>query len=370
MRSSNGRRGLAPNLSIDPKIFAQEYETIFSSHWQLIGFESSVAETGQFIRSSLNGSEIVCTRDKQKKVRVFKNVCRHRGTLLCEEPTGCFKTTMTCKYHGWKYGFDGSLVSAPNMLETPDFEKEDYGLHEIHCETWHGLIFCNAATGSSQQTTNDLSNFLEPLNPVAARYRLSELKSNATICYDIDANWKLLFQNFNECYHCPSVHPQLTPLTNYRDAENDFETGPILGGPMKIRDGAKTISSDGEFCGSPNTDLPGPDKNSARYYTIFPSWFFSLFPDYVMIHRLTPMAVNKTRIECDFLFHPETIQSKDFDSDKAVKFWDETNRQDWEMCERVQVGLGTPGFQPSPYSNLESLLVAFDDFYKSQIGEA
>jgi Rieske 2Fe-2S family protein len=364
MRSSYGQRGLTPKLSIDPNVFTLERERVFASHWQLIGFENSIVEQGQFFRSSFNGSEVVCIRDKRDRVRVFQNVCRHRGTLLCEEASGCFKTAMTCKYHGWKYGFDGSLVSAPNMLDTAEFEKEKYGLHEIRCATWQGLIFCNASN-----TAKDLSTFLAPLDSVATRYRLKELQIASTIHYDIDANWKLLFQNFNECYHCPSVHPQLTPLTNYRDAENDFESGPILGGPMKIREGAETISHDGRLCGTISSGLNDLDQNAARYYTIFPSWFLSLFPDYVMIHQLSPVAFNKTRIRCDFLFDPIIMNSKDFDSSKASQFWDETNRQDWEMCERVQIGLTTPDFEPSPYSNLESLLVAFDDYYKSHISE-
>lgn len=361
VRSSRGKRGLAPEWFLDKNCFEFEQKHLFQNSWTPIGYRSSFDRPGQFVRLQVNGTECVAVMDEADQVRVFQNVCRHRGTQLCFEPRGQLKSSLTCPYHGWKYDFQGNLTAAPHMQNVVGFCPEEYGLVEYEVKDWQGLLFATA------DPTQDLP--IAKLTEVAGLYELEKFSLIETLTYDVPANWKLFFQNFNECYHCPSVHPQLTPYSDYRNSENEFESGDVLGGPMQIRDSAATISIGGQLSGPIPRNLPLSEHKKARYFTVFPNLFISFFPDYVMVHRIEPIAFDRTRLVCDFLFHPETAGDKKFNATVVTEFWDLTNRQDWEMCKRVQVGMTTPGFRPSPYSNLESLLVAFEEHYTRSLGE-
>lgn len=381
-RSSDGQSGLSPEWYLDPAVYSFENKTLFSDNWWPVGYANELETPESVVVADLLGSSVLIVRRSPDSVRVFFNVCRHRGTSLCEADNRRRGTHLVCPYHGWKYDLDGQLVAAPNMHDVSGFDRQEFSLLEAECALWQGLILARNPPGpmESSRSSSHLSGKLpgEPaadcsdqqpkplvqtLAPIVQRYGLESYRRVKTLTYQVAANWKLIFQNYNECYHCPSVHPQLTPFSDYRDSENDFDSGPVLGGPMQIRSAVETVSEDGRYCGTPNSRLEPQDRRAARYYSVFPSLLLSLFPDYAMIHRVVPVARDRTRIDCDFLFPPETADSPGFSPEKAWRFWDLTNRQDWEMCERVQRGIRTPGFQPSPYSNLESLLVAFDREY-------
>ncbi len=379
VRSSGGIPGLPPRYCSDPTIFDLEQKHLFPNQWFPIGYESDIAGNGEHFSFQLLGLDGFCVRDDHDQLHCFRNVCRHRGTQLCPvnssglgtvpEGEPCSgnptKSSIVCDYHGWKYGLDGRLIAAPHMDNTPGFNRADFSLYPIRCATWQGIIFAQVGPGQDNPT-DSLTEILHPLNRIVEPRGLDQFQRKKTISYVIQANWKLLFQNFNECYHCPSVHPQLTPLTDYRDAENEFDTGPILGGPMRIRDDADSVTRDGDYCGPVPDSLVGEELKKAHYYTVSPGFFLSLFPDYVMVHRLSPLAFNQTKIDCDFLFLPASGLSLPTGA-TAWEFWDQTNLQDWEMCERVQRGISQGNFLPSPYSPLESLLVKFDQHYRQQI---
>jgi Rieske 2Fe-2S family protein len=169
--------------------------------------------------------------------------------------------------------------------------------------------------------------------------------------------------NYSECYHCPLVHPALARISPPDSGRNDLSEGPFLGGYMTLNrpDGSMTLSG-----ATPRPPLPGvAGRNRQRvyYYAIFPNLLLSLHPDYVMAHFLQPEGAGRTRILCEWYFDPETIARPDFDPQDAVAFWDLTNRQDWEVCERTQLGVGSRAFLPGPYADAEGLLWAFDRHY-------
>ncbi|MEC9092372.1 MAG: aromatic ring-hydroxylating dioxygenase subunit alpha, partial [Planctomycetota bacterium] len=295
-RSSRGTRGLGSRWYLDPSCFQFEQEKLFQHNWIPIGYESQLKQTGDFFRFTLNEIDCIAVRDTSNVSRAFQNLCRHRGTQLCTDPQGHANSAMACPYHGWKYDFEGCLIVAPNMQDVDGFDKEEFGLVEYPIKSWNGLLFVSLDNTAELPVTK--------LDPIAQLYGLAQYQREETLSYDIEANWKLFFQNYNECYHCPSVHPQLTPFSNYRESENEFEHGEVLGGPMKIRDKVETISEDGLACGAIPAGLPKTELKKARYFSIFPNLFLSFFPDYVMVHRLTPISKSRTRIECDLLFHP------------------------------------------------------------------
>jgi len=302
-------------------------------------------------------------RGKDARVRAFYNVCRHRGTRLCSEERGRFAAGITCPYHGWTYGLDGALASAPLMGEIAWFDKADYPLHPAALEEWEGFLFVHLEPRSAPP----LADALRPLSGRFAPWRLSELVPARRIEYDVRANWKLLFQNFSECYHCPPVHPALARLSHYRSGANDLRDGGLLGGYMVINEGTDSLTATGRLCGRPIPGLPPEEMRRVYYYSIFPSLFLTLQPDFVMATRLSPVAADRTRVVAEWLFLPESLAETGFDPADAAELWDLTNRQDWRMCELAQEGVSSRAYRPGLYSADESLLAAFDQEYLKAI---
>src|SRR5439155_1020728 len=162
---------------------------------------------------------------------------------------------------------------------------------------------------------------------------------------EVRANWKLVFQNFSGCLHCPVIHPGLAKLTPYTSGENDLFEGPYLGGYMVITAPGGSLTLSGRACGPAVGELPAEDRNRVYFYTIFPNLLLSLHPDYVMFHTLRPEAPDRTHITCEWLFHADAFGQPGFDPQDAVGFWDETNRQDWNICERSQLGVASRAYE-------------------------
>jgi Rieske 2Fe-2S family protein len=208
-----------------------------------------------------------------------------------------------------------------------------------------------------------------PLLGKFAQWRIEELRSVHQTVYEVEANWKLFFQNYSECYHCPPVHKVLNKLTPYRGSVNDLDEGPFLGGPMKMSAGrGSSMTMSGRACGTTLGEVSGDDLGLVYYYTIFPSMFLSLHPDYVLVHRGVPVAASHTRIYCDWYFHPDAIDAPGFDPVEAIEFWDMTNREDWDLCTIAQQGISSRAYTPGPYAELESQLAAFDREYLRALG--
>jgi Rieske 2Fe-2S family protein len=190
---------------------------------------------------------------------------------------------------------------------------------------------------------------------------MDQLRLGRRITYDVAANWKLIIHNYSECLHCPGVHPALQKLSHYLSGENEPPGQFFLGGRMRFREGISTLSFDG---GCRRDCLPGLDEDQRRYvyfYAFLPNLLLSLHPDYVMTHTLWPRDVGRTEIVCEWLFHPDAMLRGDFDPSDAVEFWDLTNRQDWHVCEEMQIGLKSRAYRPGPYSYREDLLPGFDE---------
>ena len=178
--------------------------------------------------------------------------------------------------------------------------------------------------------------------------------------YDVRANWKLIVTNYNECLHCPVLHPALSRVSDYLSGENDTPQPTYIGGSMEFRGEAGTMSLDGQLR---RNYLPGLDDGQRKqvlYYALYPNLLLSLHPDYVMAHTLWPQAVDRTRVVCEWYFHPEEMGRAGFSADDAVEFWDVTNREDWRISELSQLGIGSRAYVPGPYSPQEGLPKAFD----------
>jgi Rieske 2Fe-2S family protein len=353
-----GAKTLPQRYFVSPEILAEEKETIFSKQWVLVGHQSQIATAGDYLTSDVAGESLMVVRDKSGELRGFYNVCRHRGTRLCEKKTGHL-SAIQCPYHAWTYALDGKLIGAPHMDTVQGFDKADYSLHAIRLALWEGFVFVNI-----DDSPTPLEEWFAPLAGKFTHWNLPKLHSAKRIEYDVRANWKLIFENYSECYHCPGVHPALSKLTPYDSAENDLSEGPFLGGFMRITKG-KSLSMSGNACALPVGDIKAENHARVFYYSIFPNMLLSLHPDYVMVHQIWPNSPERTLILCDWFFHPEAagVSDPSYNPDDAIEFWDMTNKQDWHVCELSQQGTASRAYQPGPYSPRESIPAAWDREY-------
>ena len=345
---------------VSPEIFAAEREKIFSRQWVLVGHQSQLAEPGDYFLAEVAGESLIVAKDQRSTIRAFYNVCRHRGARLCEEQNG-HTAAIQCSYHAWTYALDGRLIGAPHMDETPGFNKAEYPLKPARLGLWEGFIFVNLA-----DCPIPLEEWFAPLAGKFSRWNLGALRSAKRIEYDVRANWKLMFQNYSECYHCLGVHPELSKISPYDSAENDLTEGPFLGGFMRIAND-KSLTLSGNACALPVGDFGDEDFRFVFYYSIFPNMLVSLHPDYVMVHQLEPQSPERTLIFCDWFFNPEAFERSDFDPNDAIEFWDIVNKQDWRVCELSQQGISSRAYEPGPYSARESIPAAWDREYLRHI---
>jgi Rieske 2Fe-2S family protein len=357
--STDGARTLERADYVSAEVFAREQARVFGREWLCVGREAMVATPGQYVLFEMGAHSLIVVRDRGGAVRALHNTCRHRGTRLCDAPCGELSETIQCPYHAWTYGLDGRLLGVPDAKEIEGFDKADWPLLQAHVATWGGFVFVNLA-----EAPVPFETAWAPLLERFGRWNLGALVAARRIEYDVRANWKLLFENYSECYHCSPVHPSLVKLSSPTSGENDLVQGPFLGGFMTVTAPGGSLSQSGRACGVPVADLTGDDLQRVYYYSIFPNMLLSLHPDYVMVHAFRPVAPDRTHITCEFLFHPATLERADLDPDDGVRFWDTVNREDWDLCERTQRGVTSPAYRPGPYSRRESLCAAFDRHYR------
>jgi glycine betaine catabolism A len=339
----------------DPAVFALEMERFFAGMWVAVARAQDVERAGDYVVREVAGESVIVTRDGTGALQGFYNVCRHRGTRLCEQPSGRFTERIQCPYHAWTYGLDGRLLAAPHMDDAPGFCREDISLARVAVADWDGHVFVNLSP-----TSSPLLSQVGGLGEKFRAWQMGELRRAYKVEYDVKANWKLLVLNYHECLHCPVIHPGLQKLSHYMTGDNDPPTETWLGGRMELRPGIDTMSRDGRRRRASLPGLSAEQQRSVWYYTLLPNLFLSLHPDFVMTHVLWPKACDRTLISCEWHFHPTEIANPGFDPADVIDFWDETNRQDWHVSELSQQGIGSRAYEPGFYSPREGLLWEFD----------
>ena len=358
-----GARTLPREYYTSPEVFAEEQERIVGRSWWCAGRSDQVAEPGDYVLHEVGGESLIVLRDRGGELRAFFNVCRHRGTRLCEAARGRFSETIQCPYHAWTYATTGQLIGAPHMQEVPGFDKRDYPLHAAPVREWEGFLFVSLSRDPAP-----FDEVFAPLLGRFARFQLAGLRMGHRAEYDVRANWKLIMQNYSECMHCPTIHPELSRVLPYTSGENDLVEGPFLGGYMVISEPNASATISGRACALPLGDLPEADRHRAYYYTIFPNLMLSIHPDYVDYYTLWPLAPDRTLVVTEWLFRPESFTAPGFNPQDAVHFWDATNRQDWHICEQSQAGVSSRVYAPGPYSPRESIPAAWDREYLRVMG--
>ena len=303
-------------------IYGEELEKIWYRRWLLACREEEVPEPGSYQLIPVGDESIILVRDGDGTLRAHFNVCRHRGTRICTEPSGRFEAhRIQCPYHAWQYNLDGTLEAAPLTREMTSFDRADYPLYSARVRTWGGFVFINLA-----EDPVSFESEMAPLLDKFKAWKLPDLRIAHTIEYTLNCNWKLILQNYQECYHCPGVHPLLSEWTPFRNAVHDCTEGAVIGGYMNITRERGSMTMDGEAAAPPVCDVSGEDLQRVHYYSVFPNLLLSPHPDFVLYHRIRTLARDRIQNDCHFLLHPEVIADaaamERFRS--AIEFWDLT----------------------------------------------
>ncbi|MGH2594485.1 MAG: aromatic ring-hydroxylating oxygenase subunit alpha [Actinomycetota bacterium] len=339
---------------LSPDHFALEADRIFFREWFCVGRQESIPAAGDYLHVEVAGESVLILRTKADELRAFYNVCRHRGSRLVmdDEASGHFKGSIKCPYHAWTYGLEGDLRNAPFLTETDGLRRKELSLHPVAVDTWAGFVFVNL-TPSDLTPRRSLARQLATISERTCNYPLAELRVGSRISYEVSANWKTIVENYNECYHCGSVHPELCEVVpafkQDGGRELDWEAG------VPHRDGATTFTFTGTTARAPFPGLSEAERVRHKGELIYPNLMLSLSADHVAAFTLWPWDAGHTRVDCDFLFHPDEIAKPGFDPADAVDFWDLVNRQDWQICESVQKGMSSRAFSFGYYAPMEDL---------------
>ena len=339
-----------------PEVLAWELRHVFAGTWTCLGRLDELLPAGTTQRAVRVGDVAgLLTRDGGQP-RLFANTCRHRGHELLAEDASSGHRAIVCPYHAWSYDLAGHVVAAPGFGDVDGFDPASHGLVELPVAEWCGWVFGHGALPAGHADVPAFEQHLGALDAIVAAYRPSDLRLGDRHDYEIAANWKVVAENYHECYHCPVIHPELCRVSPPTSGDNYHLPGAWVGGSMQLGEGVVTMSLDGESGGRPIT---GVSPRTVEYVHLLPNLLVSAHPDYVMTHRLVPLAPDRTLIECAWYF-PSDDEGKPPDPAYAVDFWDLTNRQDWAACESVQRGLASPHFRPGPLAPGEDAVARFD----------
>ncbi|MCX3059426.1 aromatic ring-hydroxylating oxygenase subunit alpha [Streptomyces beihaiensis] len=324
----------------DPAIFALEQERVFETMWFCAVRAADLTKPGSFRTVQVGRESVIVSRARDDSVKAFLNVCRHRGARLCTDESGEVKRAFQCPYHAWTYGLDGRLIAAPNLTSMPDIDRTEYGLSRVHVREWLGYVWvCLADTPPSfeEQVMGDVIDRLGDIESID-NYAVADLGLGRRITYDVKANWKLIIENFMECYHCATIHPELTEvLPEFADG---YAAQYYVGHGAVFGEQAKGFTVDGSegFDRIPSVSA----EQDRRYYaiTVRPQVFVNLVPDHVILHRMFPLAHDRTVVECDWLYLPHVVGSG-MDVDRSVELFHRVNQQDFDACERTQPGMSS-----------------------------
>jgi Rieske 2Fe-2S family protein len=346
-------------------VFQRERDNIFFREWFCAGREADLAQPGEYQVVDVAGESILVVRNKEGRLAAHYNVCRHRGSrLLPDGGRGVLGGTIRCPYHSWTYSLDGELRTAPFLDEDDGVVKRELGLFPVGVESWGGFFFLQLTPGgrSGYRLLDQLGTIPQRL----CRYPLDQLRSGHRISYDVGANWKVLLENYNECYHCAPVHPELcrlVPAFKQRGgSELDWERG------IPHREGAWTFTETGTSSRRPFDGLSSDEQVRHKGELVYPNFMISLSADHVTAYTVWPRDPYHTTVICDFLFHPVEMSHPGFDPSDAVTFWDRVNRQDWAICENVQRGMASRVFERGYYAPMENASLDIRRYIEAKLG--
>jgi len=359
---------------VDPSQYARELSQIWYRNWLYVCRADALAEPGSFRTYEIGDQNVLLVKDRHGEIRAFHNTCRHRGSRIVLEREGRLGAlALTCPYHAWVYKLDGRLFKTPNLMDDAGLDKSLYGLFPVHLKNWRGFLFLCLA-----EAPPPFEAMFNGAEHVLANWPLEELAVGHREVLSIACNWKLFWENFNECLHCPGVHPGLSELvpiygrgiTGLRDdpdwqAKAEDKDPQIRGG---IRTGAKSWSADGQMQGPGFPGLTDEERRiGALYVTLLPTGYWVGHVDYARVVRIVPVGPTATELHVEWLFSRETLDSPGFDKGKIVDFVLSFLREDGAICEVNQVGLSALPYDEGVLLPPEYAVKDFQDWVRQQL---
>jgi Rieske 2Fe-2S family protein len=374
----------------DDTIFRADVNKVFSRGWLCVGHIGRIPKPGDYFTFKVAEDSIIVIRDEQGEVRALFNTCRHRGSRICLEEFG-HSRKLICPYHQWVYGLDGALRNARHMPK--DFDRAAFGLFRAQCEVAEGLIFVCLA-----ETPPDFMPFVRDIVPRMKPHDLGTAKLAYTKSYRVAANWKLVLENSRECFHCAAGHPQyckavafaagldspelaaqdlLVEERRFKELRRQgMDPSPVLFGENTwhycrryfLREGYQTESMDGQPLAPVMGSLPGRHVGVLAVLT-YPNLMLSLDNDYAVLTAFLPLSTGVTRVDMDWMVHPDAVEGRDYDLECLTKFWKLTGEQDWKICEDNQAGVNSSRYQPGPYTPSENGVEVFVQWYLRQLSQ-
>jgi Rieske 2Fe-2S family protein len=349
------------------EVWNQEKEHIWWGDWICVGRTEEVANAGDYVVRDIVGESVFIVRNGEGELRAFYNVCSHRGTKFLDdvEGTASVRKAFKCPYHAWTFDLNGQLIGSPNVKEDEFFDRSEHPLYGIAVDSYAGFLFLNMSK-EPRPLMEALTDGAETMT-VFERFKMQDMRIGARIVYEVGANWKIVVENYNECLHCPQIHPELVQVVPL------FRFGEVWDEETKddgnwMIDGATSFTKSGE---STLPKFPGLNAEDYKMYFgsyEFPNLMLNLHPDCVMYYVGYPKGPNHTTVVSEFLFLPETIASPDFDPSAVVKFWDLISSQDWEVCQRAQTGVSSRAFTRGVYPRQDRFLYWFNEEWRLKMG--
>jgi Rieske 2Fe-2S family protein len=362
----------------DQDIFETEWERIWKKYWLFAGTTAAIPKPGDYFTYQAHKDSIVIIRGNNGEVYAHFNTCRHRGSLICLEEKGN-TPKLICPYHQWVYDKDGSLLKARLMPD--DFDKDDFGLHPVHVKVLEGLIFISLAKDppSFEKVKSDYDPFLKT-------FRIDDAKVACTKRYTLRTNWKLVAENFRECYHCGPAHPEYCSAVigaNLRESAVEElavrrvawqERGLAVDNVdfvddsfhfavrYPLRPGVMSYSLDGKAVAIPMGEHKDYDAGVLGL-VVYPNFWMDAVSDYMWTMRLTAASPSKTYIDLAWLVDRDAKEGEHYTIERLTDFWRITGEQDWALCENNFSGIESSRYEPGPYAPIEIDVAKFVDWY-------
>jgi glycine betaine catabolism A len=356
-------RTLAGHYYRDPDVFRVEVDRVFSTTWFCVGRGEAVGSPRSYLAAEVADQPVVVLRDGEGVLRAFHNVCRHRGSLLLDPGCGPLRGAIKCPYHAWTYGLDGRLLGTPHVRRE-QIKREELGLIPVRVTEWQGCLFVNLSGDAAPlrawlDEQDDKPRMFE-------KWDLAGLRVARTTSYEVAANWKIVIENYEECLHCPGVHPELVKLIPAYRTGASYQDRDDYG--VSLASGARALTASGT---TRLPALPGLSAEEASCYYgayIFPNAWIDVAGPYAALTTVIPRAADRSTLITDYLFAPETMAAEGFDPSDLIDFNELVLGQDNAICERVQRGITSRAFRHGVYPDKDSGPHHFDQLYTSILG--
>ena len=347
---------------LDQSVMEAELKAIWYAQWIYVCREEKILKPGDYSIMGLGTQRIIVTRNNEGELRAFHNTCRHRGSELCSQPVGSFTGgRILCPYHKWSYDLDGNLKATP-FLEQSKTETESLGLYPVNSVVWGGNIYINLAN----KPTTLLGENADPDFTILDNWPLETLQLAHSHRYELACNWKIFWENYLECYHCPGTHPELCEIVPLYKQNLATETiDPTANIPDAVAEGVESWTTDSKAVAPIFSSLSSEEITIGHtYLTLLPNQFVAAHSDYVRQVSIKPLTPDTTEVICEWLFSPEAMDDPAFDPQRAIDFGNLILKQDAQVCEINQLGLSALPHTHGHLAPQEQDVVNFHQWYQ------